>query len=98
VPTIVAGVTVLEMALGDGVLTPAQIEKAMIVGMKIKEALARSHKAGARIAFGTDIGVGPVSKHARPIERIFAQPRKRNLPMRRPGSTAGCRLPCIGEI
>jgi hypothetical protein len=29
VPTIVAGVTVLEMAQGDGVLTPAQIEKAM---------------------------------------------------------------------
>jgi hypothetical protein len=49
-PTIIAGVTVLEMAQGDGVLTPAQIEKAMIVGVKIKEALARSHKAGARIA------------------------------------------------
>src|SRR5271170_2975638 len=28
VPTIIAGVTVLEMAQGDGVLTPAQIEKA----------------------------------------------------------------------
>jgi imidazolonepropionase-like amidohydrolase len=33
-PTIIAGVTVLEMAQGDGVLTPAQIEKAMIVGVR----------------------------------------------------------------
>jgi hypothetical protein len=32
VPTIIAGVTVLEMAQGDGVLTPAQIEKAMTRG------------------------------------------------------------------
>jgi hypothetical protein len=33
------------MAQGDGLLTSAQIEKAMIVGVKIKEALARSHRA-----------------------------------------------------
>ena len=45
VPTIIAGVTVLDMAQGAGLLTSAQIEKAMIVGMKIKEALARSYKA-----------------------------------------------------
>ena len=52
VPTIIAGVTVLEMAQGDGVLTTAQIEKAMIVGVKIKEALARSHKAGVTLCRG----------------------------------------------
>jgi len=70
VPTIIAGVTVLEMAQrdmaqGDGLLTAAQIEKAMIVGVKIKEALARSHKAGVTIAFGTDMGVGPHGQNAR---------------------------------
>jgi imidazolonepropionase-like amidohydrolase len=65
VPTIIAGVTVLEMAQADGLLTPAQIEKAMIVGVKIKEALARSHKAGVTIAFGTDMGVGPHGQNAR---------------------------------
>jgi imidazolonepropionase-like amidohydrolase len=64
VPTIIAGVTVLEMAQADGLLTPAQIEKAMIVGVKIKEALARSHKAGVTIAFGTDMGVGPHGQNA----------------------------------
>jgi len=52
-------------AQADGVLTAAQIEKAMIVSMKIKEALARSHKAGVTIAFGTDMGVGPHGQNAR---------------------------------
>jgi imidazolonepropionase-like amidohydrolase len=47
------------------VLTATQIEKAMIVSMKIKEALARSHKAGVTIAFGTDMGVGPHGQSAR---------------------------------
>src|SRR5580692_5504384 len=65
VPTIIAGVTVLEMAQGDGLLTSAQIEKAMIVGVRIKEALARSYKAGVKIAFGTDMGVGPHGQNAR---------------------------------
>jgi imidazolonepropionase-like amidohydrolase len=70
VPTIIAGVTVLEMAQrdmaqSDGVLTPAQIEKAMIVGVRIKEALTRSHRAGVTIAFGTDMGVGPHGQNAR---------------------------------
>jgi imidazolonepropionase-like amidohydrolase len=65
VPTIIAGVTALEMAQGDGVLTPAQIEKAKLVGVKIKEALARSHMAGVTIAFGTDMGVGPHGQNAR---------------------------------
>jgi imidazolonepropionase-like amidohydrolase len=65
VPTIIAGVTVLEMARRDGMLTAAQIEKAMIIGVKIKKALARSHKAGVRIAFGTDMGVGPHGENAR---------------------------------
>jgi imidazolonepropionase-like amidohydrolase len=65
VPTIIAGVTAMEMARADGVLSPAQIEKAMLVGVKIKEALARSHKAGVTIAFGTDMGVGPHGQNAR---------------------------------
>jgi imidazolonepropionase-like amidohydrolase len=37
----------------------------MIVGVKIKEALARSHEAGVTIAFGTDMGVGPHGQNAR---------------------------------
>src|SRR6185503_5588567 len=65
VPTIIAGVTALEMAKTSPEMTPAQAEKAMQVGMKIKEALARSHAAGVNIAFGTDMGVGPHGQNAR---------------------------------
>jgi imidazolonepropionase-like amidohydrolase len=46
------------MASGPG-MSPAQAEKARIVGAQIQDALARSYKAGARIAFGTDMGAAP---------------------------------------
>ncbi len=65
VPTIIAGMTVLEMAKGQNILSPAQIEKALEVGQRIKQALGRSHKAGVTIAFGTDMGVGPHGQNAR---------------------------------
>jgi imidazolonepropionase-like amidohydrolase len=64
VPTIIAGMTVVGMAQAGVVLTPAQREKALIVGERIKEALGRSYRAGVRIAFGTDMGVGPHGKNA----------------------------------
>jgi imidazolonepropionase-like amidohydrolase len=53
------------MAEREGELSPAMADKARIVGKKIKEALARSHKAGVTIAFGTDMGVGPHGQNAR---------------------------------
>jgi imidazolonepropionase-like amidohydrolase len=65
VPTIIAGVTASEMASRAGELSQAQGDKARMVGKKIKEALARSHKAGVTIAFGTDMGVGPHGQNAR---------------------------------
>ena len=65
VPTIIAGVTALEMAKSSPDMTPAQAKKAFMVGTKIKEALARSHAAGVNIAFGTDMGVGPHGQNAR---------------------------------
>ncbi len=65
VPTIIAGVTALEMAKSSPDMTPAQAEKAFKVGTKIKEALARSYAAGVNIAFGTDMGVGPHGQNAR---------------------------------
>ena len=64
-PTIIAGMTVLEMAKAGGVLTLAQTEKALMVGEHIKQALARSYRAGVRIAFGTDMGVGMHGQNAR---------------------------------
>jgi imidazolonepropionase-like amidohydrolase len=64
-PTLIAGATVLGMAQGGVVLTPAQREKALVVGVQIKEALARSYKAGVKISFGTDMGVGEHGQNAR---------------------------------
>jgi len=68
VPTLIAGATVLGMAQGGdqgGVLTPAQREKALVVGEHIREALGRTYRAGVPIAFGTDMGVGPHGENAR---------------------------------
>jgi len=64
-PTIIAGMTVLGMAQGGMVLTPAQREKALVVGEHIREALGRSYRAGVKISFGTDMGVGPHGENAR---------------------------------
>ena len=64
-PTIIAGMTVLEMAREGGVLSAAQSEKAFTVGEHIKAALGRSYKAGVKISFGTDMGVGPHGRNAR---------------------------------
>lgn len=65
VPTVIAGMTALEMAKSSPDMTPAQAEKAVMVGTKIKEALSRSYAAGVQIAFGTDMGVGPHGQNAR---------------------------------
>ena len=65
VPTLIAGMTVFAMAKSGTVLSPAQSEKALIVGERIKAALGRSYKAGVPIAFGTDMGVGPHGQNAR---------------------------------
>lgn len=58
VPTILAGVTVGEIASApDSYFLPAVKEKALRVGPMIKSAFAKAHKGGVRIAFGTDSGV-----------------------------------------
>jgi imidazolonepropionase-like amidohydrolase len=64
-PTVIAGMTALEMAKTGGILSPAQAEKAFTVGERIKTALAKSYKAGVKISFGTDMGVGPHGENAR---------------------------------
>ena len=64
VPTIVAGMAALEMAAGP-TLSAVQAEKARLVGVQLKAALARSYKAGVRIAFGTDAAVAPHGENAR---------------------------------
>ncbi|MBK5921708.1 Xaa-Pro dipeptidase [Rhodothalassium salexigens] len=68
VPTVLAGVTVSEMAQAPGsFMAPPVAEKAIRVGPALMKMLARAHEAGVRIAFGTDTGVSPHGQNAREL-------------------------------
>ncbi|MBA4120832.1 MAG: amidohydrolase [Isosphaera sp.] len=58
VPTIHAARFVGERALEPGFFPAPVVPKALAVGPQIQQALARAYKAGVKIAFGTDVGVG----------------------------------------
>lgn len=65
VPTLLAGATVGEMAEAGGTLTPAQAQKAIEVNRAMAGNFARAHKAGVKVAFGTDSGVSRHGLNAR---------------------------------
>ncbi len=58
VPTIHAGKFVEEKAEQPGYFNPAIREKAAAVGPQIQASVAKAYRAGVKIAFGTDVGVG----------------------------------------
>jgi len=68
VPTILAGVTVEEMAAAGGVLTPAQAQKAREVGTRMRQSIQNARRAGVRVAFGTDSGVSRHGINAREFQ------------------------------
>lgn len=57
VPTITAGQSVGDSAMKPGYYPPVVVPKALEIGPKIKSTFAKAHKAGVKIAFGTDAGV-----------------------------------------
>ncbi len=57
VPTLLAGETVKQMALTMDFMSPAIKKKSIRVGGDMMNNFARAHKAGVKIAFGTDSGV-----------------------------------------
>jgi imidazolonepropionase-like amidohydrolase len=59
VPTISAGKFVAEKAKVDGYFPAVVRPKAAAIGPQVEGTFARAHKAGVKIAFGTDQGVGP---------------------------------------
>jgi imidazolonepropionase-like amidohydrolase len=65
VPTALAGTTVAEIAAKESYMPPAIRAKALEVGPQIVGTLARAHKNGIRIAFGTDTAVSPHGENAR---------------------------------
>ncbi len=64
VPTITAGKFVAEKAAVDGYFPDVIRPKAAAVGPQIQETFARAYKGGVKIAFGTDMGVGPHGENA----------------------------------
>ncbi|MCL1633126.1 amidohydrolase family protein [Luteimonas sp. SX5] len=65
VPTIYAGRFVAEKAKIDGYYPEIVRPKAARIGAQIQDTAARAYKHGVKIAFGTDMGVGPHGDNAR---------------------------------
>lgn len=68
VPTILAGVTVAELADVEGYFVPAVRDKARAVGPIMQGALGRAAREGVKIAYGTDCGVGKHGENGREFE------------------------------
>ena len=64
VPTITAGRFVADKAKVPGYFPDIVRPKAERIGAKIQDTFARAYKAGVKIAFGTDMGVGPHGENA----------------------------------
>ena len=65
VPTITAGRFVADKARIDGYFPDVVRPKAARIGALIQDTAARAYKAGVKIGFGTDMGVGPHGDNAR---------------------------------
>lgn len=64
VPTITAGRFVAEKAQQPGYFPEIVRPKALRIGAQIAETFAKAYKAGVKIGFGTDMGVGPHGENA----------------------------------
>ena len=65
VPTIYAGRFVADKAKIDGYFPEIVRPKAQRIGAQIQQTAGKAYKAGVKIAFGTDMGVGPHGDNAR---------------------------------
>ena len=65
VPTIYAGRFVADKAKIDGYFPEVVRPKAARIGAQIQDTAARAYRGGVKIAFGTDMGVGPHGDNAR---------------------------------
>ncbi|MHA6289406.1 metal-dependent hydrolase family protein [Maricaulis sp. CAU 1757] len=68
VPTVLAGITVAEIASSSDWMTPAVREKSLQVGSQMLAMVRRAHEGGVAIAFGTDSGVSRHGLNAREFE------------------------------
>ena len=70
VPTILAGVTVAEMAESQDWMTPPIKAKSLAVGPQMLDMVRRAHAGGVSIAFGTDSGVSQHGVNAREFQLL----------------------------
>ena len=70
VPTVLAGVTVAEMAADQDWMAAPIRDKALAVGPQMLDMVRRAHEGGVRIAFGTDSGVSAHGLNAREFELL----------------------------
>ena len=68
IPTVIAGVTVAELAETADWMTPEVRQKSREVGPNMLAMLRRAHTGGVRIAFGTDSGVSAHGQNAREFQ------------------------------
>ena len=64
VPTLLAGKTVATLAVESEFMAPEVREKAVRVGNDMAGNFAKAHKAGVRVAYGTDSGISPHGTNA----------------------------------
>jgi len=68
VPTLYAGRFVADKARIDGYFPDIVRPKAARIGAQIQDTAAKAYRSGVRIAFGTDMGVGPHGDNAREFQ------------------------------
>ena len=64
VPTLLAGKTVVAIAMESDIMTPIVKAKAIRVGSDMAGSFEKAHKAGVNIAYGTDSGISPHGTNA----------------------------------
>ena len=71
VPTVLAGMTVVDWAENYDFLPPNSAKKALEVGPQMQDMLRIAWENGVTVAFGTDTGVSPHGENAREFEYMI---------------------------
>jgi imidazolonepropionase-like amidohydrolase len=72
VPTVLAGMTVVDWAKNKNFLPPNSAKKALEVGPQMQNMLKIAHENGVNIAFGTDTGVSAHGDNAQEFQYMLA--------------------------
>ena len=72
VPTVLAGMTVVDWAENKNWLPPNSVKKALEVGPQMQDMMRTAYENGVNIAFGTDTGVSEHGKNAQEFKLLIA--------------------------